>query len=222
MRSRAEPFRALSQRTPEKSPTRLVTRRLTPTAIALAKRCTNMSMNAMTWAHNGLTTPRGPGHFLNDSRGINGADDPTRTDDLLITRSRGARGGSVGCALGPADRGRGRRRAASWTAPACETAPRRHQSQGGGGPPDGSRRHPAPLFRSRRPFCFARVRAAENRLARARLERLIRPVAWAVSGGAREGRSRQPNKYATNLRPSTTANATRSPERRLQCANSNA
>ena len=39
----------------------------------------------MTWTHNGSAPEKGTGHFLNHSADINGADDPTRTDDLLIT-----------------------------------------------------------------------------------------------------------------------------------------
>ncbi len=39
----------------------------------------------MTWTHNGSARRKGTGHFLNHPADINGADDPTRTDDLLIT-----------------------------------------------------------------------------------------------------------------------------------------
>ena len=39
----------------------------------------------MTWCRFDRCNPQVPIQIPNDFRGINGADDPTRTDDLLIT-----------------------------------------------------------------------------------------------------------------------------------------
>jgi len=42
----------------------------------------------MTWCRFDRRHPQVPIQIPNDSKDINGADDPTRTDDLLITRGR--------------------------------------------------------------------------------------------------------------------------------------